>query len=138
MRFTIEENRDAIKRYRHIKPAPRWGVVHCSARCPGTLRTCSLERGHTGLHVAHGLFRRVLAVWDRGTKTPTASEKSKRPGRTVARVGSGKMGVVEFFQGIRGQIMRREQSVEEILLLVFAVSMVGFVIDWAARIIGWW
>ena len=77
-------------------------------------------------------------MWDKGTKTPTASKKSKRPGRTVARIGSGKMGVVEFFQGIRGQIMRREQSVEEILLLVFAVSMVGFVIDWAARIIGWW
>lgn len=77
-------------------------------------------------------------MWDKGTKTPTAVEKSKTLPQAVVRQGAGKMGVVESLQGILGQLTRKEQSMEEVFLLVFALAMVGAAIDWAGRIIGWW
>lgn len=67
MRLTIEENRDAIRRYDHVRPARGRSVRRCAIRCPGTQRTCTLERGHHGPHVAHGALRRVVAVWDGGS-----------------------------------------------------------------------
>jgi hypothetical protein len=64
MRFTREENPEQVEQYSHIKPAPIFGPLRCFARCPGTHRTCTLSKGHTGLHVAHALFKKVAAVWD--------------------------------------------------------------------------
>jgi len=64
MRLIREEHREEIKKYEHIKPAPTFGPVRCFARLPGTARTCTLAEGHSGPHVAHGMFKKVMAVWD--------------------------------------------------------------------------
>ena len=64
MRLTREEHPEAIKRYGHIKRARGWRVRPCAAKCPGTTRTCTRGEGHRGPHVAHGAFRKVVAVWD--------------------------------------------------------------------------
>jgi hypothetical protein len=65
MILTIEENSEEIKRFSNIKPAPIWGPVRCFARCPGTPRTCTLSQGHPGPHIAHAMFKKVVAVWDK-------------------------------------------------------------------------
>ena len=48
MRLIREENPKEIEKYSHIQPAPIWGPVRCFAPCPGTRRTCTLEKGHAG------------------------------------------------------------------------------------------
>ena len=63
MRFTKKEDPEQVKQYGHIKPAPVFGPLRCFARCPGTHQSCTLSKGHSGPHVAHG-FKKVLAVWD--------------------------------------------------------------------------
>lgn len=70
MKLTVEQHPESIGRYGHVRPA-RGGKV-CRQLCPGTTRTCSQPRGHHGPHVAHGLFRMVVAVWDLGGSTPEA------------------------------------------------------------------
>jgi len=136
MKLTIEENRETIKRYGHIKPAPIWGVVRCSARCPGNSRACTLEEGHRGHHVAHGLFQRVVAVWDSGGQALKAHQKAKRAGGDVARTGSRDRGPVSKWGGAWDRIVQWAPSLEGMFLFILAVSMVGFALDWALRIIG--
>jgi hypothetical protein len=112
MRLTVEENREALRRYGHIRPAAR-GAARCSARCPGATRTCTQESGHRGPHVSHGRLRKVV----RGDLRRT--------------------GFLAAVKGLLGRLVRRPQySMEEVLLLVFALAMAGFVIDWALRILG--
>ena len=77
MRLTVEHNREAIKRYRDVKLAPTWGTVRCRAKCPGTQRSCTLEVDHRGPHVAHGRFRKVVAVWDAGIKAQSRRRKRR-------------------------------------------------------------
>jgi hypothetical protein len=136
VKLTIEENRETIKRYGHIKPAPFWGSVSCSARCPGTVRTCTLERGHIGPHVAHGTFRKVLAVWDQGIKAGKSDVKPRRAVGPIARRRSRDRGLVAALKAFWGRVLRRDHFIEEAFLLVLAVAMVGFAIDWALRILG--
>jgi len=64
MRLIREENPNEIEKYSNIKPAPTFGPLRCYARCPGTMRTCTLSKNHIGPHVAHGMFKKVMAVWD--------------------------------------------------------------------------
>ena len=64
MRLTRAENPEQIEQYGDIKPAPIFGPLRCFARCPGTHRTCTLAKGHSGPHVAHTFFKKVAAVWD--------------------------------------------------------------------------
>lgn len=67
MRLTRSENPEEIEKYSHIKPAPTFGPLRCFARFPGPEGghlTCSLAKGHSGPHVAHALFKKVMAVWD--------------------------------------------------------------------------
>jgi hypothetical protein len=63
LRLTREENPEEIKQYSHIKPSSL-STVRCFAAYPGTRMTCSLEKYHSGPHVAHGLFKKVYAVWE--------------------------------------------------------------------------
>ena len=139
MKLTIEENRERIKRYSHIKPASRWGSVLCSAYCPGTSRSCTLKRGHAGPHVAHGAFRRVVAVWDKGIRPNPLRGVAKRggaPQRKGTGAGTGGRGFITALDALRRRFLQREHSIEEVVFLVLAVGMAGFAIDWALRIMG--
>jgi hypothetical protein len=139
MKLTVKENRETIKRYGHIKPAPIWGSVRCSAACPGTLHTCTRKKGHSGPHVAHGTFRRVVAVWwNEGIMPRTSKEKVKRAVGPMAQKGIRDGGLVAALRSFRGRIIPREHVMEEVFLLIFALAMVGFAIEWALRILGLW
>ena len=136
MKLTIENNRERIKRYSHIKPAPRWGPVRCLAKCPGTLRTCTRELGHSGPHVCHGRFNRVVAVWEGREKTHSLQRRPERAVDAATRRGLQSRG---FFGGLKaylGSLIRRIPSIEEVFLLILAISMAGFAVDWALRILG--
>lgn len=142
MKLTVEENRERIKRYGHIKPAPTWGVVRCSARCPGTTRTCTLERGHRGLHVAHGMFNKVVAVWDAGVKggqsaSPKSVEKTRRAVEGAPREALRKKGPVAPSRGFWSRITQRAPSMEGALLFILGLGMLWFAIDTALHILGW-
>ncbi len=136
MKLTVKENPETIKRYGHIKPAPRWGAVRCSAKCPGTLSTCTLKKGHSGRHVTHGRFRSVVAVWDEGIELRSSEARAKRAVGAIARNGPRDGGLVAVVGVFRRRVMRRAPSLEEVFLLILALSMVGFAIDWALRILG--
>ena len=64
MHLTREENPEEIRRFEHIKPAPVFGPVRCFSQEPGSIRTCTLSKGHEGPHLAHGFLKRLYAVWD--------------------------------------------------------------------------
>jgi hypothetical protein len=135
LKLTIEENPEAIKRYRHIKPAPRGGTVTCSVGCPGTTRTCTLKRGHAGPHVAHGSFKKVMAVWDRGAQISSTVPLEKRA-VTFAEKKRQENRFLAAFDLVRKQIAKKEHHIEEGFLILFGLAMVWFAIEWALRIIG--
>lgn len=136
MKITVEESPEAIKRYSHIRPSPK-GSMRCSALCPGTRRTCTLERGHRGLHVAHGRFKKVVAVWEGPGRALEPRTRAKRATRASPRRDLRDVGLVATVRAFWSRLVRRPQfSMEEVLLLVFALAMAGFVIDWALRILG--
>ncbi len=136
MRLTIEEDRETIKRYGHVRPARGLGVHSCSAKCPGGSRACTLERGHRGPHVAHGMFRRVVAVWDERTAVQRSPENVKRSAKTMGpraiHRAERPSGVLEALG--RG-IARLTDSIEEIALILFFLGMTGFVIEWVIMIV---
>lgn len=65
MLITKKDNPAEIENYAHIKPAPVWGPLRCFERYLGKRYSCTLSKGHSGPHVAHGFFNKVSAVWDR-------------------------------------------------------------------------
>ncbi len=136
MRLTIEKNQEAIRRFQHIRPAPSWKSARCAEKCPGTQRTCTREKGHRGPHAAHERFRRVVAVWDEGTEAlPPVKTKARSPGRLT--IGdSGKGSKVSRWKTLFGGLIPSSHFIEATVLLVLALSMVGFAIDVALRILG--
>jgi hypothetical protein len=134
MRLTVEENRDALRRYRHVKPAPIWGAVLCSTRCPETKRSCTLEGGHGGPHVAHGRFRRVVAVWDAGIKARRSEERAKRAGTALTRDGWDG-GLVATLMAFGARVVRRAPPMEEVFLVILFLAMVAFAIEVAVRVL---
>lgn len=142
MRLTREENREALKRYRHLKPVRR-RAERCGRRLERSKRTCTLGKGHRGPHAAHGLFGRVLAVWGSGdgsAGSPGAGRSSTRAGR--GSTGPGRRVAPRRPVGLRsrdpGGVLERVRSAaawvdehaEEILLLSFFAAFVWFAIDW--------
>jgi hypothetical protein len=134
MKLTIEKNREAIKRFRHVRPAR--GAVSCSETCPGTSCTCTLENGHGGLHVAHGTFGRVVAVWDEGAESARPTPRGRRLGTSRPPIPSRPGGSSSTLRNIVRRLVERAPGVEEIVLLILALSMVGFAIDWILQIFG--
>ena len=134
MKLTIEENRETIKRYSHIRQPILWGSVRCSAWCPGTSRNCTLGKGHRGPHVAHGHFRNVVAVWDGKSKFRKSEVGASRDVGDVTPSGLRGSGLLPALMAFRSRIVRRAPSIEEVVFLVLALGMVWFVIDWALRI----
>lgn len=142
MRLTREENREALKRYRHLKPARR-RAERCGRRLEQSKRTCTLAKGHRGPHAAHGLFGRVLAVWGSGDGSagpPGGGRSSTRAGR--GSTGPGRRVAPRRPVGLRsrdpGGVLDRVKSAvvwigvhaEEVLLLAFFAAFVWFAIDW--------
>lgn len=134
MKLTIEKNREAIKRFRHVRPVR--GAVPCSERCPGTSRTCTLEKGHGGLHVAHGTFRRVVAVWDEGAESARPTPRRRRLGTSRSPIPLRPSGTSSALGNLVRRLVERAPGVEEVVLLILALSMVGFAIDWILQIFG--
>jgi len=136
VKLTVEENRETIKRYGHIRPASRWGSVRCFARCPGNSRTCTLEVDHNGPHVAHGIFRQVVAVWDANRKVCRSEAERKTVVGPMAPKGLKTELPAAAVDGFWRRVVRRAPSLEQGFLLVLFVAMVGFVIDWTLRMLG--
>ena len=128
MKLTIKDNRERIKRYSHIKPAPR-GSARCFTKCPGTLHTCTLQKGHSGPHVAHGRFNKVVAVWEEGIKPHPVQKRARKALRVARQKGPRSGAIAATWAAFRSLIARRGLSVEEVFLLVLAISMAGFAID---------
>lgn len=128
MRLTIEDNTETIKRYRHMRPALPWGPPRCSAKCPGSRRTCTLGRGHSGPHVAHVRFGRVVAVWDGSTSVRDAKRsEGQKPVAAVSRTSWAK-GLASAYGAYRGRLVRGSRSIEEGFLVIFVLSIVGFIV----------
>ena len=134
MKLTHDKNRERIKRYSHVKPAPR-GSVRCFAQCPGTLHTCTLKKGHSGPHVSHGRFKRVVAVWEGRVNVPKSPKRARTAVAPTTRKDLQSRGLVPALKAFWGRVSRRTPSLEEVFLLVLALSMAGFAIDWALRIL---
>jgi len=135
VRLIAERDPESIKRYGHVRRARFWSRG-CDARLEGTTRHCTRERGHKGPHLAHGIFGRVLAVWDEVHAVPRPHAKVPTRARP-ARRGSGRGGPIEALKAFGSRVVRRpHQFMEEAFLLVLVLAMVGFVIDWALRILG--
>lgn len=153
MKLTRERNREALKRYRHLKPA-RGRARRCGKRMDGSDRACTLPKGHRGPHASHGLFGRLHAVWGSGDGsagsagsrrgTTGRSRRSTEAGGGQGRAGGGKgrgvgprrpLGLKR--QDSRGALERVKamgvwvgEHFEEILLLSFFAASVWFAIDW--------
>jgi hypothetical protein len=137
MRLTVEEHREAIKRYGHIRPARGLRASWCATRCPGTTRTCTRDRGHSGPHVAHGFLRRVLAVWDAGAAVgprreagrPVSGARARGGGLTRRPVGlrtRSPPGILETFRRI---VVRAAASADEIFFIILFIIFVKLAID---------
>ena len=141
MKLTIEKNPESIKRYQHVRPAPRWGSSTCGRQCPGTVRSCTLEKNHRGPHVAHTKFGKVVAVWDRTAqiRSPEARKKATRNTKsTFVPAKGGNRGMAVTLKTIWGRLTGGSFTLEDGFLLLLALAMVGFAIDWALRIIGFY
>lgn len=136
MKLTIKDSPERLKRFSHIKPASKRGSVLCSVTCPGTLHTCTRERGHPGPHVAHARFNRVVAAWESGVDLTKFEGRARRPvappARTPDQGGQGKA----VWKAFRKWAVRRWENLDELLLFILAMSMAGFAIDWFFRAVG--
>lgn len=125
MKLTIDRDKEALQRYRHLARAPA-GVAACSARCPGTIWNCTLRRGHGGPHVSHGTFKRVLAVWDKGAEV----EKAKPIPRKVAPAppvrAPEQVGLPRRLADIMRPYLPGPHAVEATALLVLVVTLTWF------------
>ena len=136
MRLTVEEDRETIKRFGHIKPARGRSTRVCSARCPGTTHTCTLELSHGGPHVAHRFLNRVVAVWDSVTEDRVPGETLKRASEARAQSGLRTRESVGVLGALWKRVVKNPASVEEVTFLVLFLAFVGFAIDWFLRILG--
>jgi len=128
VRLTVEEDRETIKRYGHIKPGRAWGRGLCSARCPGTTRTCTLEKRHRGPHVAHR-FKKVVAVWDTGAEV-LRSEGTRTAVAPRAR-GEVWTGAVEgVLDVLKSRVLGLTSSMGDVAMLLLLVGFVVFAIKW--------
>lgn len=132
MRLTVEKDRETIKRYGHIRPASAWGSVACAARCPGTTRTCTLEKGHRGPHVAHGFLKNVVAVWDAANGAAPEKSRTAVGPQVPKEVWTGSLvGAVGAFWS---HVARLKPAVGDVALLILFLGFVVFAVDWFLRI----
>lgn len=133
MKLTVENDRESLRRYAHIAPARG---RKCGEPFPGKPRSCTLAPGHSGPHVAHGSFRRVLAAWDSGGVAQSSPEarRNRAEARTQGGLPTRRSAGILLRLG-RGAL-RILSSPEELFLLILFVAFTGFAIDWTLRILG--
>ena len=151
MKLTVEDNRETIKRYAHIEPAPRVGGTRCGVRCPGAPRHCTRQEGHRGPHVSHGSFGRVLAVWDgrSAPAPPSEQDPEEVPSRLPARKGPtaptrppahpkvwDESTAYTLVRTVWKQVVRAVPPPEEAFLFVFFLGMVAAAIHWVVLLLG--
>jgi hypothetical protein len=139
VRITAEEQPEAVKRYRHVRPAPGWKGRRCAARCLGIAQACTRERGHRGPHVAHGLFfRRIVAVWeadaDAGPGRATAPTRRSMTTASWNGEGSRPIGLPQrapagLVRAVRDLAARALSSWDQIAFVVLFIVFVKFAID---------
>ena len=129
MKLTVEQNRDALQRYRHITPAPR-GARPCSERCPGTQRRCTLRRGHGGPHVSHGWFGKVLAAWDKEVTDEKSEARALRAAGALTRAEAQEGTALRVWKLFRDHFLQRIPPMEEAIFLVLALAFLGFAVRW--------
>lgn len=134
MKLTLKENPDAIRRYSHIKPSPLLGAQACGAGCPGTKHSCTLAKGHSGLHVAHGRFRRVVAVWDRHAQIQEPKRITKAGQEAAAIRKAKKESLPTRIRKIWGRLVPSSHLIEAAVLTVFFLGMVWWAVDLAIKI----
>lgn len=134
MRLTVEEHRESLKRFGHVKSARR-GAPACSVRCPGSTRCCTRERGHSGPHITRGFLNRLLAAWDSGAaaEPSTQGKQDMRPSHAVHRPKKRPIGLplrrpLGVLGTIRTFLAHATGSMEEIVWLLFALAFVGFAV----------
>ena len=132
MRLTVEKDREMIKRYGHIRPAPAWGPAACAARCPGTDRTCTREGDHRGPHVAHGFLRNVGAAWDTGSGPEPRRSRTTVGPRAPREMWTGSLvGTVAAFWS---RMVRLKLAIGDVALLILFLGFLAFAVDWFLRI----
>ena len=138
MRILADQHPDAVKRYAHLKPAGR-SAKRCGVRCPDTHHRCTRAKDHRGPHVAHGAFRKVVAVWDTGVAVqPSGGDEATPPSRrrrTGKPIGLPKR-EIGLWAGLRERIARTLGSVEQIAFLVFFLAFLGFALHWFSLLLG--
>ena len=134
MRLIASEHGESIRRFAHLRRARSIGARSCAVRLAGTRHSCTREEFHRGPHVAHGAFRKVVAVWDTGggpaTKIGSVRESKARQRPTRRPVGlrtSPTGGAVS--RGAR-RILRMIMDIEELALLLMFVAFVYFGVGW--------
>ena len=128
MRLTAKENPETIKRYEHIRPARGWRTVICSVKCPGTPHTCTLTRAHRGPHVAHGTFRKVVAVWHEDTADQAFRGAVRQASKARARRGFQSTAPIRILRSL-GHVVRTISSVEDIAMVLLLLGALGFAIQ---------
>lgn len=76
MYLTRAQNPSEVQRYSHFRPARILGPQRCDARSPDGHYACTRPSAHEPPHVAHTLFRQVVAVWDQPLQDPGSLSKS--------------------------------------------------------------
>lgn len=123
----IGREREANRSSSAVEPGSESRPRSCAIRCLGTRHRCTLPRNHEGPHIAHGLLRRTVAVWDSGFGTQEPAVVANRP--------AGDQGT-----GIREaswrRLVRTIPPFHDLLFLVFLVAFLGFAIQWALTLSG--
>ncbi|MDX1495755.1 MAG: hypothetical protein R3253_16920, partial [Longimicrobiales bacterium] len=85
------------------------------------------EAGHRGPHVAHGLLRRVVAVWEGAGAVASAPRRRAAPRKPVGLRTKGSKGLGERLGAVARFV---DEHAEEIALAVFFIAFVWFALDW--------
>ena len=132
MRLTVKDDRETIKRFSHVRPARGWRTALCAAKCTGVVRSCTLAKDHRGPHVAHGLFKKVVAVWYSEPAVPTSVEAPGRIARARAQSGLRARTSPGALKSLWSYLA---SSGEEIALLLMFLLFAKFAVDWLLLIL---
>lgn len=139
MHLTRRDHGSRLERFHDIRPARRRGA-RCGSPEPGSARSCTRPRDHRGPHAAHGVFRRVLAIWDStpGERRPSeearAHQAASREARALREETEGRSLVVRS----AGRVLRTLASPEELAMVILFLGLVAWGLSVAFGIVAAW